>query len=84
MVFLRPMILGNQAAATGGKTPTAISGWPILALSEAITISQKAISSQPPPRERPFTSATVVTSKLAIMRNISWKTKIISSTLSGV
>ena len=27
-VFLRPMILGNHAAATGGKTPTAISGWP--------------------------------------------------------
>ena len=47
-----------------GKTPTAISGCPILDFSEATTISQKAMSSQPPPRDLPFTTATVVTSIL--------------------
>ena len=42
-----------------GMTPILISGWPIFAVSDAITTSQSIMSSQPPPRAKPLTAATI-------------------------
>ena len=72
--FLLQISLGKIAAATGGSTPTLISGCPNLDFSEAITISQNVATSHPPPSAAPLTSATVGALILFKLVKISWKT----------
>ena len=42
-----------------GRTPRLISGWPNFAVSDATIRSQSIASSQPPPRQKPDTAATI-------------------------
>src|SRR5437588_2043987 len=42
-----------------GRPPRLISGWPNAAVSEATIRSQSIASSQPPPRQKPDTAATI-------------------------
>ena len=57
-----------------GMTPSRTSGWPKMALSLATAQSQASASSQPPPRQNPFTSATTGTGSVSrrLMVRSAW------------
>ena len=54
-----PTRAGSSAAPAGGKTPSRTSGSPSCAVSAAKMTSHASASSNPPPRQRPRTIATV-------------------------
>ncbi|HLX20695.1 MAG TPA: hypothetical protein VKR23_11135 [Gaiellaceae bacterium] len=54
-----------------GSTPRLISGWPNFAVSDATIRSQTIASSQPPPRQKPETAATIGVRTLRIVSHCS-------------
>ncbi len=54
-----PARSGSSTQATGGNTPSVISGRPNVAVSAAKMKSHASASSKPPPRQRPRTTAAV-------------------------
>jgi hypothetical protein len=75
---------GSMAAATGGKQPSWISGWPKRERSLAKSRSQQQASSRPPPRQWPSTAATVSASSARSRSSAPWKPSSMRSILSGV
>ena len=68
----RPTMRGRRwVPPKPGVMPRPTSGWPNMALSEQMRMSQDMASSQPPPRAKPFTAAMTGRGKLSIIRKMS-------------